>query len=243
MIPFGLEALMTLSLPTARRATKCLVPGAVALYLFNEGSGQVLTDYSGNSNGGQLGSTTGADTNDPAWGATGLSFDGDDNVTCGTAAGLDFANRDHTLTVAVTPTTTEIEAIAGKARLGTHACGLAQVTGKFRFDYRGAGASAAVNADDTYATGTPYTVTLMREAAVISMYVNGVKQTATRTITDEPSTGAYPFMLGTRPQGGGNFNGTIHAAIAYPFALSPAQVAQTHAALKGMLAPRGVTLA
>lgn len=243
MIPFGLSSLMTVSLPIGRRTTKCFVPGAAAIYLFNEGSGQVLTDYSGNSNGGQLGSTTGADTNDPAWGATGLSFDGDDYVTCGTAAGLDFANRDHTLTIAVTPTTTEIEAIAGKPQLDTHSCGLAQVTGKFRFDYRGAGANASINTDAAYATGTPYTVTLMREAAVISMYVNGVKQTATRTITDEPATGAHQFRLGGRSAAGGNFNGTIHAALAYPFALSPAQVAQTHAALKGMLAPRGVTLA
>jgi glucan-binding YG repeat protein len=56
--------------------------GLVAEYRFNEGSGQVLHDYSGNNNHGTLGSTTGADTNDPAWTPAGSSYDGvDDYVT------------------------------------------------------------------------------------------------------------------------------------------------------------------
>lgn len=57
-------------------------PGLVAWYDFQQGAdAQVLYDKSGNSYHGQLGSTTGADTNDPTWLAGGgLSFGGDDYV-------------------------------------------------------------------------------------------------------------------------------------------------------------------
>lgn len=57
-----------------------------ALWLFDEGSGQVLKDSKGNNTKGVLGSTPGTDANDPSWvagavgGSSALSFDGDDFV-------------------------------------------------------------------------------------------------------------------------------------------------------------------
>lgn len=63
--------------------------GLVAEYRFDEGRGQVLCDYSGNGNHGQLGSTREADTNDPLWTPQGLQFDGvDDYVSLGTRVAL-----------------------------------------------------------------------------------------------------------------------------------------------------------
>jgi hypothetical protein len=63
--------------------------GLVAEYRFDEGRGQVLCDYSGNGNHGQLGSTREADTNDPLWTPQGLEFDGvDDYVSLGTRVAL-----------------------------------------------------------------------------------------------------------------------------------------------------------
>ena len=63
--------------------------GLVAEYRFDEGRGQVLCDYSGNGNHGTLGSTRGADTNDPLWTPQGLQFDGvDDYVSLGTRVAL-----------------------------------------------------------------------------------------------------------------------------------------------------------
>jgi hypothetical protein len=53
----------------------------------NEGKGQVVRDWSGNGNHGQLGSTPGVDANDPSWirgvffWSSGLHFDGGDFVT------------------------------------------------------------------------------------------------------------------------------------------------------------------
>lgn len=51
--------------------------GLIAEYRFNEGAGQILYDYKNNNNG-QLGSTAGADTNDPTWTTQGLTFATDD---------------------------------------------------------------------------------------------------------------------------------------------------------------------
>lgn len=51
-------------------------------YKFDDGTGDVLTDSTVNAQHGQLGSTSGSDTNDPTWATEGLSFDGsDDYVT------------------------------------------------------------------------------------------------------------------------------------------------------------------
>jgi hypothetical protein len=52
-----------------------LQDGLVAEWRFDDGAGQVLTDYTGGHHG-QLGSTAGSDANDPTWTAQGLSFDG-----------------------------------------------------------------------------------------------------------------------------------------------------------------------
>lgn len=62
--------------------------GLQALYRFDEGAGQSLTDTSGQARHGVLGSTAGPDTNDPAWSAEGLTFATDDYVDCGTPAAL-----------------------------------------------------------------------------------------------------------------------------------------------------------
>ncbi len=62
--------------------------GLQALYLMDDGSGQTLADSSAGGRDGTLGSTAGADTNDPLWVASGLSFSTDDYVDCGTATAL-----------------------------------------------------------------------------------------------------------------------------------------------------------
>jgi hypothetical protein len=51
----------------------------VALWRFNEGEGDVLGDTSGEDNDGELGTTSGADDEDPTWVPEGLLFDGVDD--------------------------------------------------------------------------------------------------------------------------------------------------------------------
>lgn len=48
--------------------------GLVAQYKFDEGTGDVVNDSSGNGHHGQLGSASGSDANDPAWAAEGVEF-------------------------------------------------------------------------------------------------------------------------------------------------------------------------
>jgi Concanavalin A-like lectin/glucanases superfamily len=70
----------------------------VGWWPMNEGSGQVVRDWSLHGNNGYLGSTTGADANDPSWIrgvflGSALSFDGvDDHVTIPDSASLEPAN-------------------------------------------------------------------------------------------------------------------------------------------------------
>ncbi|GEM45929.1 hypothetical protein [Deinococcus cellulosilyticus] len=72
--------------------TYTLPAGAVGIYdfVYDPANPQRLTDLSGNGNHGQLGSTSGADTDDPAWGPDGygLIFDAiDDFVSLPLALG------------------------------------------------------------------------------------------------------------------------------------------------------------
>ena len=80
---------------TATVAAALCLPGTAAAADFplsaywplNEGKGQVVRDWSGNGNHGQLGSTPGVDANDPSWikglffWSYGLRFDGGDFVS------------------------------------------------------------------------------------------------------------------------------------------------------------------
>lgn len=76
-------------LPFTAPSAGPILTNLVAWYRFDEGSGDVLTDYSGNAYHGQLGSTAGADTNDPAWVTEGLQHDGVDNyVNCNAVPGF-----------------------------------------------------------------------------------------------------------------------------------------------------------
>ena len=50
--------------------TGAVTSGLVGWYRLDEGSGQIVTDASGNNNNGMLGSTTGSDTTDPTWNST-----------------------------------------------------------------------------------------------------------------------------------------------------------------------------
>jgi hypothetical protein len=63
----------------------------------NEGSGQIVHDYSGNNNNGYLGSTNQPDANDPSWikgvfAGSALNFGGDDWVTIPDSSSLEPAN-------------------------------------------------------------------------------------------------------------------------------------------------------
>ncbi|PHS11806.1 MAG: hypothetical protein COA78_08945 [Blastopirellula sp.] len=83
IVPFDEAALSTYEGTLA-------VSNLVAHWTFDDGSGQTLTDISGNGNDGTLGSTSGSGSNDPTWTVDGtrgsvLTFDGIDDYVSGVA--------------------------------------------------------------------------------------------------------------------------------------------------------------
>jgi hypothetical protein len=215
-----------------------LVPGYSALYLFNEGTGTTLADYSGNGYHATLGSGAAA----PAWGVTGLTYGGDDTTIVGTAAGLNLANQDHTLIVVCSPAGTGAENLIGKSSGGTNRWELATSGGKYRIAFRGSDAAVIVAAPNAYTVGAPAMVTAIRSGTALSLYVGAASQ-ATGAVSTEPNVAALAFAIGSNPAGTSAFyNGAMHAAIVYPIALTEAQIAQNYAYLKALLAPRGVTI-
>jgi hypothetical protein len=78
-------------------ASPIVAAGLIAEWRFDDGAGQTLTDYSGNGHHGQLGSTSGGDSNDPTWVASpaSLAFDGSsDYVLVPSFAGPDHWHLD-----------------------------------------------------------------------------------------------------------------------------------------------------
>ena len=115
--------------------------------------------------------------------------------------------------------------------------------GKWRAVHISAGGAVAkADADAAYTNGTTYLVTGVRSGNTLSLYIGTAVQAATGTIAAPASTAAAPLTIGAGPAAADPLAGTIHAALVYPFALAPAQVAQTHGALKAVLAARGVAL-
>lgn len=237
---------MTVSLPIARRATKCLVSGASAIYLCNEGAGTTVRDFSGNGYDGTLGAAAAA----PTWGATGLTFDGGDWVSMGVAAGLEAVGASGSLSITIACVSTNLGAInslIGKVRNGAaNDWGLSILTdGKVYVNYRDASTSGSfLSAAGVAAANVPVELTMTISDAGSSLYVNGAWNAGKTAAGVRPSTAGDTFYIG-RATNSASYNliGAVYAAAVYPFALTAGQVAQNHAALQGIVAARGVTLA
>lgn len=90
----AISATTALTLPSVAGAETFPLRG---WWPMNEGSGQVVRDWSGNGNNGQLGSTNRADANDPTWIrgvllGSALRFDGGDFVRIPDSTDLDPQN-------------------------------------------------------------------------------------------------------------------------------------------------------
>lgn len=75
-----------------------IIHGSVAEFYFDEGSGESVLDHSGHGHHRNLGSTPGADTNDPAWNAGGwIDIGLDDGVPLGAAITTALGTSDQTV--------------------------------------------------------------------------------------------------------------------------------------------------
>lgn len=239
MIPFGLSSLMTVSLPIGRRATKCLVPGASAIYLCNQGTGTTLTDFSGNGNHGTLGAGAAA----PTWTQYGLSFDGGDSVFCPNfmnAAGAPFCID----AVATYANTTGYHTLIAKATGFDKNCygfGVRQNGTAMTFSLLNpTGAEVKITAANAVSMGGTSHVTAVFDGAVASLYMNGVLAAGPTAAAHFPATDQAVTIGRYSHADVIPLIGTLHGMAIYPFAPSVGQVAQNDAALKGILAPRTI---
>lgn len=230
--------------------------GLVAEYLFDEGRGQVLCDYSGKGNHGRLGSTRDADTNDPLWTPQGLSFDGvDDYVNCGSDPSLKVTDGSYTFEAVVMhlvqpPQAANYFWVVGKTgwdmglALRTNWGGNADRARWILRAYDGENKphTAPVNYDSFDDYGKYVSITGVYDAldGALLIYVG---YTLCCTIS-MPSHRAYPASTYIGSPGGNTlfFNGEIPLARIYNRALSPEEVQQNHEWSKTELAKRGVNL-
>jgi concanavalin A-like lectin/glucanase superfamily protein len=210
--------------------------GLIAEWRLDDGAGQSLTDYSGNDHHGQLGSTAGADVNDPAWQSYGLSFDGDDSVAL--PGGLVAGNHAISWFAVVTAHTAsgfQIIALGGDPGTGTSYDLAFQDANIFAGIYGGTIASVTPPA-------LPYSVAGVYEPAGPSttLYLNGAFNRADAP-GPTPNIGGA-FMLGAQAGGGLPLQGGLAFVALHDIPLSAGQAAQMHTYAKALLAGRGVTL-
>ena len=212
--------------------------GRVAEWRFDEGSGQVLTDYTGNGHNGRLGSTTGADAADPAWTARGLSFDGGDFVECDNA-GISGTIPRTIIAVMKRVGTNEFGCEwagsgGGGTRLTLKCNGVANV---LLIEYAAGGTSLLtlpVAQDTWHFCG--YTQSGNNANTGIG-YLNGNAE----AVTLNRSINTAGNLFWGKIAGGAKIMEAAYGLV-YNRVLSPAEVEQNRQALKAILATRGITL-
>jgi hypothetical protein len=254
---------MTLSLPINRRIAKCvpaMFGGASAVYLLNEGAGQVANDRSGNGHHGTLGSTPGADTNDPAWGTAGLTNGADDYTDLGVvpydptalSAFVVCKGDAQDNTWALCRYDTGLNARCWGIGTGITAGGFSdQVTVTVSDDgtLQGHG-KQYVAAPTTFGDGLYHMIGFTFDAGALQVYIDGAAVATTAPTYDVAITTIYNpadvrTTLGSRLNSGataGNFQGEICLAAVFPSALSASWVYQLYVATRTLMAARGVTL-
>jgi hypothetical protein len=233
-----------LGLSPRRRAAKgaglpiIVQDGLVAEWRFDDGSGQVLTDYSGNGNHGTLGANSGSSTDDPTWTAQGLSFDGGDFVSFADNLGISGTQARTVIFVADTASLNRfaVEWI-GDGGAGRRWTFRDQGSGdELRLEISGAGYTSALAP-----TGALRFMACTQSGANINtgvIYLDGVAEAIT---TSALINTIGNFSIGTLI-GVSYHTATVAYGLVYNRALSAAEIAQNRQALKTILAARGVTL-
>jgi hypothetical protein len=229
---------------------KRLVPGYCALYLFDEGTGQVLTDHSGNGYHGTLGANAGAGDDDPAWIATGgVTAATGDFVAWASIPALKAAVMAGEYTIMAAIKTTDLtltNCVFGRLRLGgSGEWGIAiTAPGAINVYHRDAVANSnGSSAAASVLVNTPVTVGCTVSDVTNTVYKNGLSVGSWAGAAIRPAFGTDGIWVGRRSTSNDyNFVGDVHCVIAYPFALTAAQVRQNHQYIESVLASRRIDI-
>jgi hypothetical protein len=226
--------------------------GLLAEYRFNEGTGQVLYDYSSQGNHGTLGSGTGSDIYDPTWTGQGTYFTTNDYIQCpgvSVSSGLTvmFVCKPSSCPV----NTTLISQWSGTTmvwKIRTHDSDAKDLT--MNFSDNGSwdvGHRMTKHATgDPFADGTWVCLTLTFNAGTVTLYKTLTSETLTDggvgSITSLSSSATSPIYIG-RDGSGGYSTQTMAYALIYNRALSKVEITQNYNYLKKyLLVGRGISI-
>jgi len=239
----GIRAQMSGQLTLLRRDSGGLAPwpglgsSLAALYLFDDGAGTTLTDYSGNDLHGTLGAAGAA----PTWATEGLSFDGGDHVSLPGGGALDLSGNNAALAVVC-----NLSADANPGQIiGAHGPNpfpgytVESRNGVF-YIYTNGGGSDASGSGDRRNTWSAFIAILT--AGTLTFYLNGNSigsPVAGNSITEY--TGAK--SIGSNAVKSGAWcTGKICFAAVWDAAISSDDAATVYSNLQIIMAGRGVTL-
>jgi hypothetical protein len=235
----------SLSMTGASTELGLIRQGLVAEYRFNEGSGQILYDYSGNNNHGMLGSTTGSDTNDPTYTREGASFTTDDYIAC-----PNISTINTTITVFYTP---QITTATGSGTLFSFTTG-ATTFGGIMFSagtsawedevitYFNNGGKTAYRAG-TVAAGWHILVTRWN-GTKYDLILDGVNLVTSVDGTPALVTDGTAYKIGTRSTPAVYLSGVVAFHAVYNRSITDAEESRNRAYLKSyLLRERGIALA
>jgi hypothetical protein len=216
--------------------------GLVALYDFVQGAdSQVLYDISGNGNDGQLGSTTGVDTNDPIWTSEGLSFDGVDDYI-GTPIGFNSSGVQFSVLAAVEwpAASTVTRRISGNSS-GTNgwAFGMNDTEAQ-RFTTLGVkdfDDPTVLTSGNKYFVGVTYD-----DSTFEAVLYRGASVVTTSSAASGMTSSTNNLRIGDRGAGTERWNAPVYLECLYDVILTPAEVAQNYRAAQHLLSLRGITI-
>lgn len=206
------------------------VAGAIAWYRCDEGSGQILYDYSGNGNHGTLGSTTGVDTNDPTWNEKGLVFGGDDQIRLPV-----FPEPFTAIFIASATTAYSTQAIHLNINTGI---AIEKIGTVYYLGHIGTNRSSEATAL-TCSGNTSFVITRSGSTTTLTDLSQPTKTISLDWIRNITAVGSF---VGTSQPADRVCYQTAYTLIVYPFILSDAQKAQACVYEKARLATKGVIL-
>jgi len=210
-------------------------PGLVACYLpylqiAQSATGQSLIDYSGKGNHAQLGSTAGADTNDPSWGTNALTFGGDDYCVMPTIA----ISRGIGICIALN--------LYGIEDTQYFIGGAAGTTNGIRYNGSTLGLFSSDLCEWNYTPAAGGDLLFFHWPSVGNpvLYVNGISQGIG---TSDISVGYNLSIIGARNGGSSlQYTGSIYFCGLWS-SISTAEIIKTSANIKTLLAGQGVSVA
>jgi hypothetical protein len=210
---------------------------------------QILYDLSGNGLHGQLGSTAGADVNDPTWMGQGLSFAGDDFDTIADNAAFNFGTGDFTISATFKSAAAGLQGLITKKGWNGVDAGYALyyngTTRKLLWSTANGVAASEVFADITLTANTPYDVMMVRQNSHPNkgfIVVNGVNVPLLSAASVLDVSSVKSLRLGNTDDRY-FLTGDMYHARVYNRALTDAEISRNYHYVRGVLAPRGVVLA